>query len=76
MILDPLKRVWLEDDVIGHMHPDYEDVWFAYHRLASSTLSYSDAVKTFDCGDETLYLMPDGYVVVCSGAGASRVYEP
>lgn len=72
----PMTKVWTEDDAIGQTHPGYESVWDAFRRLSGSVLAAGDAEDIYDGGDEIRYLMPNGWVIVHSGAAASRIYKP
>lgn len=65
--------VWREDDAIGKFHPDHETPSAAYKRLTGNDHS---PVSTEDHGDEFWDFMPDGYIVVSSGAAESRIYAP
>lgn len=66
------KRIFAEDDA----DRTYERVDEAWKRLFDEELNTKLAIESYNTdGDEALYLMPNGHIVVISYPGNSAIYE-
>lgn len=70
------KMVWAEDDVLRiYRDPRRETLEKKWQGLFGEELDKQKSVLFHDGGDHGMYLMPNGYVIVCACDG-DYLYEP